>query len=366
MDTTFLDPRTIMATRLARHGLLRRAAVSDLADAIPLGLQDNAIGAASQALAVRLPDLGPNPVEQLVADGRLVATFGPRTASTLVTPDDEVLVAAALLDPDPPDDGDEFARLVDELAQAALPPLREHGPMTKEEVGKAIASAAPDHVLRDCVRCERRHPDDGLVKMLLWSNRIRLEPTEPSDSRVAPAARWRPRRFRRVRDHQRAELVRRFVWLHGPTTVDDLAVWAGISTSYARRCWGLVDDEMDEVETDRGRAWVLGLDDLRDPPNPGPARLVPAYDPLLQSRDRATLVPRRDHQRAVWRSVANPGVVVADHAVVGTWRGRTRGRRFDVTISPFGDHAIPLDEAKPDARRIALARGRETFDLALD
>lgn len=361
-----VDQHTILAVRLDRHGLLDPGPTADLDDTIPLGLQDNAVGAASQALAVRLPDLGPNPVERLAADGRLVATFGPRTASTLVTPDDEVLVAAALLDPDPPDDGDAFAPLVDDLARAALPPLREHGPMTKAEVGGAIASEVPGHALRDCVRCERRHPDDGLVKMLLWSNRIRLEPTEASDSRVASSAHWRPRRYRRVRDRQRAELVRRFLWLHGPATVDDLADWAGISASYARRCWGLVADEVEPADTDRGRAWVMGLNDLRDPPDPGPTRLVPAYDPLLQSPDRASLVPERAHQRAVWRSVANPGVVVADPTVVGTWRGRTRGRRFDITISPFDDYAIALDEVEPDARRIALARGREAFDLALD
>lgn len=361
-----VDQHTILAVRLDRHGLLRREAPPDLDAAIPLGLQDTAVGAASQALAVRLPDLGPSPVEHLVSDGRLVATFGPRAASTLVTPDDEELVAAALLDPDPPRGGDEFAPLVDDLARSALPPLREHGPMTKAEIGEAIASEVPDQALRDCVRCERRHPDDGLVKMLLWSNRIRLEPTEASDSRVASAAHWRPRLYRRVRDGQRPELVRRFLWLHGPATADDLADWAGISTSYARRCWGLVEDEVEPVDTDRGRAWVMGLNDLRDPPDPGPTRLVPADDPLLQSPDRASLVPERVHQRAVWRSVANPGVVVADHTVVGTWRGRTRGRRFDITISPFDGHAIALDEVEPDARRIALARGREAFDLALD
>lgn len=370
-----IDHRDVVAFRLDRQGLVTRRSTDDLDQAIRLGLQDTAIGAAAQALAVRLDEVGPDPVQDLVDDGRLVATFGPRTASTLVRPDDEPLVAATLLDPDPSDDS--VAALVDDLAQAALPPLRDQGPMTKEQVGEAIVPATPDHAMRSCVRCERDHPDDGLVKIaedgstttkLLWSNRIRLEPGDRTNDRVASAARWRPRPYRRVRAPQRVDLVRRFLALHEPATVDDLAGWAGIGATYARRCWDLVADDLVEVAMPHGPGWVLAddLDPLRAPPALAPPRLVPAYDPLLATRDRASLVPERDHQRAIWRPVANPGIVVADHQVVGTWRGRVRGKRFAVTVEPFTSGAVELDDLERDAHAIAVARGRSSVELASD
>lgn len=61
---------------------------------------------------------------------------------------------------------------------------------------------------------------------------------------------------------------------------------------------------------------------LKDPPPASTPRLVPGYDPLLQTRNRSSLVADRAHQRLIWRSTANPGVVIAHDEIVGTWRAR--------------------------------------------
>lgn len=94
-----------------------------------------------------------------------------------------------------------------------------------------------------------------------------------------------------------------------------------------------------------------------------PAGWVPAYDPFLATRGRASLVAGRERQQAIWRATANLGVVVAGPRVIGTWRGRTRNRRYDITI-PTSDHRPRiLDAVEGDAHAIATARSGDWASL---
>ncbi len=358
-----VDRAAVLRSRLHHHGLLGdRAPMANL-DVAPLGLADVDHGGAAAALAVRV-DLGDTTLADLVQDGRLVPTFGARAAGALARPADVPSVSHALLDPDPPPNAD--VALVDQLATAALPPLRDHGPMTKEQLGAAITPGTPPQAMRSCERCGRDHPDDGLVKRLAWSGRLRIEAGDRTTDRVAAAGRWRPARYRRIRDHQRVELVRRFLRLHGPATVDDLSAWAGIDDRHAAACWSLVADELEPVTTPHGSGWVHAddLDLLRDPPPAPRPRLIPGYDPLLQTRDRYSLVPDRARQRQIWRSTANPGIVIAHDEVIGTWRARTRRNRLDVRLQSFGPD-LPVDELRPDALAVASARGLQDVTIAI-
>ncbi len=354
----------VLRFRLYHHGLLgERAPRGDLGVA-PLGLPDVDHGGAAAALAVRA-DLGDETLADVVEEGRLVPTYGARAAGALARPDDLHYVSHALLRPDLRSDAD--AALVDRLATAALRALREHGPMTKEQLGEAIASDTPPEAMRSCERCGRDHPDDGLVKRLAWSGRLRIEHAERCTDRVAAAGRWRPARHRRVRDQQRVELVRRFLRLHGPATVEDLAAWAGIDDGYASACWSLVSDDLVAVSAPHGDGWVdrADLDLLRDPPPASSPRLVPGYDPLLQTRQRHSLVADRAQQRRIWRSTANPGVVIAHDEIAGTWRARTSGGRLDVRLRSFGAE-LPAQELEADASAVARARGLHGFAVSVD
>ncbi len=363
MSTT-VDRAAVVRSRMHHHGLLgRRAPRGDISVA-PLGLPDVDHGGAAAALAVRA-DLGDTTLAELVEAGRVVPTYGARAAGALAAPDDVPYVSHALLDPDPPSDAD--AALVDELGRVALPPLREHGPMSKEQLGEAIAPDTPPRAMRSCERCGRDHPDDGLVRQLAWSGRLRIEAGDRITDRVAAAGRWRPVRYRRVRDDGRAELVRRFLRLHGPATVEDLAAWAGIEDTHAAACWSLVADELELVAAPHADGWVHAqdLDLLRDPPPSAGPRLVPGYDPLLQTRDRFSLVADRDRQREIWRATANPGVVITDDQVVGTWRARTRRDRLEVRLHSFGT-TLPVAELEADAVAVAHARGLGDATVAVE
>lgn len=60
-------------------------------------------------------------------------------------------------------------------------------------------------------------------------------------------------------------------------------------------------------------------------------RFLPPYDPYLLDRDRATLVPDRAAQNAVWRAVGGPGLLLVDGEPVGHWKTRRR----EMQITPF-------------------------------
>jgi hypothetical protein len=77
------------------------------------------------------------------------------------------------------------------------------------------------------------------------------------------------------------------------------------------------------------------LECLSDPPLAGGARLLPAGDPFLAQRDRSTLIPDRAVQRAMWRPVGSPGLVLMTGHPVATWRARQAGPRLDVVVEPF-------------------------------
>lgn len=156
----------------------------------------------------------------------------------------------------------------------------------------------------------------------------------------------------------RAELVRRYLRCYGPSTPTDLAAWLGVRAGDADPWWSLVADELTPVRF-AGASWILteDLDALQSPPAPTGVRLLPPRDPYTQMRDRETVVDPAFH-RQVWKALGEPGAVLADGEIVGTWRPRKRGRTLTITITPFGSlssrHVRSLQE---EAELVAPLRG---------
>ena len=148
-----------------------------------------------------------------------------------------------------------------------------------------------------------------------------------------------------------------------------MAGFIGTTRAVANRLW---PDGLAEVSVDGRRAYLPEdlLPALENPPEPSFVRLLPPADPLLQARDRFTLVPDKDNHKQVWRILGNPGVVLADGEIVATWRARARGRtRLEVTVTPLpGQPQLmrsELDELEAEATRMAEARGFPAASLAV-
>ena len=164
----------------------------------------------------------------------------------------------------------------------------------------------------------------------------------------------------------RAELLRRYLRAYGPSNPADFATWLGVGAGDAHSWWSLVEDELTEVDAG-GRRWLLGsdLDVLRAPPSPVGVRLLPPRDPFTQLRDHSTILDERHHS-SVWRAVGEPGTVLADGRIAGTWRPRTRGRALTLAITPFGRLSARVEERLQDeAARVAALRGASSVEVAV-
>lgn len=165
----------------------------------------------------------------------------------------------------------------------------------------------------------------------------------------------------------RAELLRRYLHSYGPSTRADFAAWLGVRAGDADPWWRLLDDEMTQVEFGR-TTWLLtdDLDALRSPPAPVGVRLLPPRDPYTQLRDRTTIVDEKYH-REVWRTVGDPGTVLADGDIIGTWRARKKGRKLTVNITTFD--ALPArhrTSLEAEAAQVASLRGASASEVQFD
>jgi hypothetical protein len=105
------------------------------------------------------------------------------------------------------------------------------------------------------------------------------------------------------------------------------------------------------------------LDALGSAPMPKGMRLLAPHDPYTQMRDRATIIDKKYH-REVWKTVGEPGTVLADGKIAGTWRPRKSGRKLTITIKTFG--TLPDGDKKSllhEAEQVASLRGASSVDV---
>lgn len=162
----------------------------------------------------------------------------------------------------------------------------------------------------------------------------------------------------------RAELLRRYLRCYGPSTRADFAAWAGFHAHDTGPWWNLIEDELIQVDF-RGKSWILAedLDAIRSAPAPSGVRLLPPHDPYTQIRDRETIVETK-YQREVWKSVGEPGTVLAGGKIVGTWRPGKSGRKLTLAVKAFGP--LPNPDRKSiqnEAEQVARLRGVSSVNV---
>ena len=220
---------------------------------------------------------------------------------------------------------EELDRVLAARAAALLPPaLRErwnapsmYGRPDRQSVGGAVVSFA----LRPC----------AFLGQVVFGARQGIHPT------FTYYTRWLGHPL--AADPQaEAGLVRKFLHAYGPATQADLAAWLGSSPQQARRLWQMVKEELVAVDKDGKTACLLAADlpaIIGARPPEEPLTLIGAHDPYLDARDRSLLLADKTLQRQVWRTVANPNVILWNGQVAGIWKTRMAHNRLTVTLIPF-------------------------------
>ena len=224
-------------------------------------------------------------------------------------------------------------------------------PKTKSEVSAAVTAAKPD-LAPFCRACDVHHPNENLFRAAPLLGRILLQSTAPVVLARAPSPATGDV------DALRTELLLRYLRCYAPTTAGHFAEWAWISKADAEQRWAAVSDALVKV----GKGFVLeeDLDALRRPEPVEGVRLLPNRDSFLQARDRDVLFDEPAHRKQVFAALGGPGVVLHDAVPVGCWRGTAKGKRYAVTVTPFGRLAkAVVAEVDAEAQRVAVARGHE-------
>ena len=328
-----LTRRQILAFRRRVGGLDARTPMGSesLERAAWAGLQDSMPRAALLSLHARVEDVEPS----TWAHPSLAQLWGPRYSTYVVAKRDFGLFSVGRL----PDDAKGRLR-----AEQTAERLRCHlgeARMTDREAGRAlglgnsIRYAAPTGTV--AIRWE------GARAPTIWA--VPAPEIDPADAR--------------------RELARRHLHIFGPTTVESLARWAGISRRAAAAAYASLEGSLLPVRTPLGDEWLLADDEpvvLAAETAPAPARLLPSGDAyfLLDGAERSLLVPQADRRQQLWTSRVWPGALLVDGEARGTWRRSQHTVRIDVwgRLSRTARAAVEAEAASlplPVDREIAVA-----------
>ncbi len=156
--------------------------------------------------------------------------------------------------------------------------------------------------------------------------------------------------------------ARCYLHCYAPTTSGDFAQWAGSAKSDAKERWAAVAGALVSARGDtKGFVLEEDLQALDDPPTSTGVRVLPAKDAFLQARDRDVLFPDPANRKAAFPILGGPGVVLREALPVATWRGVAKGRRYEVTVTPFARLANAVwAEIEAEAERVARVRGHDS------
>jgi hypothetical protein len=344
-----------LAFRHHRQALASGSAQTD-ARVLDLGVQDTGGPAAARwALAQR---------GHRADDAELIHAWTLRGAPHAYRRDEVAGVAAATA---PYDEADAAKRVFDAskpLREAGIPILEaldtiaEHlrdivaEPMVKGEVSTALTARLPAPYLRECRPCGAVHSYEQTFRLSALRAGLELQP-ESSPPVLRPIPAWRgPAAV----TPERLDPIRAVIALLGPTTPKLTASYLDAPVRTVRAHWpGDVADVV--LDGERRQVLVDDLDALRDPPTADGVRLLGAFDPWLQTRDRDLLVGDSRRRAELWRTLGRPGAVLRGHEVIGTWRPRSKGATLRLHVVVW-DGSDPPPGTEEQAEQLASHRGQ--------
>jgi hypothetical protein len=159
----------------------------------------------------------------------------------------------------------------------------------------------------------------------------------------------------RDRDGSIAELVRRYLTSHGPSTLKDMSWWSGLTAADLKK--GLEATGAHDETIDGLTLWAV------DRPPPGGARkdralLLQAYDEFIVGFTESRYLgdPHRARARAALpdQSVPNGLVLVGTH-IAGHWRRSLKDKRVEAEVLLYEK---PSERTASEIRRAADVLGR--------
>ncbi|MET7297352.1 winged helix DNA-binding domain-containing protein [Embleya sp. NPDC005575] len=350
VDSEQVDREQVLAFRAAGHHLTDAEPAPDLsAAAAAAGAQNTPPGNGPLALLARSPGLTAAEVDRALAEDKsLLQAWAVRQSPYLfptrdlpvftrpMLPEDEESWRVAVQGFVPMLDGTKRSAVeVVELTRVAIEDALDGQVLTKRELGVALGKRMPDEF------SGWFEPDTFssftaiLARAVSLTGLFVIAPREGREASFVRTDQWLGKKPpHRSAAAARKEFVRRYLRAYGPSTPEHLAEWAGTAQTVAAKAWQAAADELREVRFDGRTTWIHRDDHeaLIAPPEVRGLRVLPAYDPWLHLRDRATAVPDRKLHKQVWKHTGNPGVVLRDGELAALWRAQKKGRTLRLTV----------------------------------
>jgi hypothetical protein len=363
-----LSRAQVLAYRFEAQGLHRTARSAGALAVLDIGIQEAMGHPAGLAFAARLPRsvrVGPEDLA-VGPEHRLALMWSLRGAPHVHRRRDLDRIARALW---PLSEADAGARINESgpaVKRAGIPALEQfelavHAmqevvgkPTAKGAASSAVSKRIPDVMLRDCRACKARHISDSAMRSAAPAAGLEIEPGTAPPVLI-------PRSGAKLPTGPDPSAVRRlaesYLTYLGPATDADFAGYLDARRADITKLW---PDDLVEVSVEGRRAYLPAdrVDAVRTPPEPARVRLLGAFDPYLQARDRDVLVPDRSVHKALWPVLGRPGALLVGGEVAGTWRTKAAGTRLTITVETFTPVADSTWSAvEEEAERVAEVRG---------
>jgi hypothetical protein len=342
------SPDHILRLRLQSQRLTPAERGTSVAEVVRacVGMQAQEPPAAALAVRARSAGLLASDVARArVADRSVVRTWALRGTLHLVATDDLGWLLA-LLGP-PFIQGDERRRRELGLDEATctrgirlLRSVLAHGPLTRAAISEQLASHGLVIVGQAAPHLLARAALEGVIC---------FGPDRDKEPTYVLLDDWVEVRRALADETALTELARRYLAGYGPARPEDWAAWSGLPLPAGRAAWQRIAEDLVEVATERGAAWVLRTQWV-GPDEAAPAgplvRLLGGYDAYLlgyRGRD-AVLDPAHARRLHPGGGVIRPALLV-DGRVAGTWRLVRQRARLEVSVAPFAGLAPGVLEA---------------------
>jgi uncharacterized protein YcaQ len=138
-----------------------------------------------------------------------------------------------------------------------------------------------------------------------------------------------------------AEICRRYLRSYGPARPSDFREWfssPAFKAPEARAVFASLGDELEEVDVEGRRAYVLASDTAFPALEPS-LRLLPEYDVYIMGfRERDQLIPElvreqiAAHGRGSYQGPAGVRLILVDGVAAGVWERKKRGKRIELRV----------------------------------
>jgi hypothetical protein len=341
----------VWGRRLARHALLTPRPKTDLVEVVRTvgGIHAQMMSAAELSICVRMAGVTRDDVRaELWQHRRLVKTYGLRGTVHLFPASEAPLWVAALRTHPGAGEarrlaqrGVDPARLAAIVAAigAALDGCR----LTREELGAEVTRRTGSWAM------DPVSPSFG-GQAPRWQNALGAAanagllcfgPAQGNKVTFVRADQWLGGWEEMDGATALQEVFRRYLSAYGPATSRDFAQWFGMQPGVAARLPRELANELEEVEVEGQRAWLLASESAESwPETDDEARLLPHFDCYaIGCHPRDRLVPSEWRARGLAQgSIGHLPLVVIGGIVAGVWSQKRRGQRVEVQVET--SHAL--------------------------